>query len=35
VAQSIHSGRHYAVQLFGRPPSLTMRFELLNATASV
>jgi hypothetical protein len=30
VAQSARSGRHYAVQLFGRPRSLLMRITLAN-----
>jgi len=30
VAQSARSGRHYAVQLFGRPRSLVMRITLAN-----
>jgi hypothetical protein len=36
VARSERSGRWYAVQLFGRPQSLSARFELLNqAGASI
>jgi hypothetical protein len=30
TAQSPHSGRHYAVQLFGRPRSLAVRISLAN-----
>jgi len=34
AAHSARSDREYAVQLFGRPRSLAMRFDLTNATAS-
>ena len=30
MAQSARSGRHYAVQLFGRPRSLAVRITLTN-----
>jgi len=35
IARSAKTGRHYAVQLFGRPKSRTIEFSIENQTAGV